>query len=477
MKKIIAILLAVCMLFASSSVYAVSEEPTTETNEEQGQPDASVTDGCHTLDAQKGILGERQLIRNSTAAFLYEYTSDTLMYSWNGDMQISPASLVKIMTALIAVQKGNLSDTVTVNAESFSSLPHDAALTSPALADGEVLTLEDLLNCMMIGSANDAAIAIAEHISGTQAAFVDEMNRYAQELGCTNTNFTNVHGIHDSAQYSTARDIARILDEAVNYDEFMKVFGAIYYTVPETNIEDEIRLLTTGNFLLTQDEMETYYDGRVTGGRTGADINDDRCIATTATKDGLNMICIIIGAKMVYEEDGYTVTSFGGFPETSDLLDYGFDGYKSVQILHEGQILKQLDVENGDCDLTIGSRTAVSTVIPSNVYLEDLNFAYSDTSNLHTAPIEKGQYVSTVRITYGNLCLAEADLYAMNSVRSLNDSFTIEVSDNSSRIVWTIILVIVSVAAVVVLLIFGLPRIRRMRYRIRKRKAQQGRRY
>ena len=336
--------------------------------------------------------------------------------------------------------------------------------------DGEILTLEDLLNCMMLNSGNDAAIAIAEHIAGTQDAFVGKMNEYAQELGCVETHFTNVHGMYDSNQYSTCRDIARIIDKAVENEYFMKLFGAIYYTVPETNKTKDIRLLTTGNFHLTQDEMETYYDGRVTGGRTGVDLNDDRCIASTASKEGLNMICIIMGAKMVYHENGYIVNSFGGYHEVSNLLDYGFDGFKSAQILYEGQILKQIEVENGECDLSVGSKKSVSTIIPSNVYLEDLNFVYSDASIVHSAPIEKGQYVCSVKITYGDLCLAEAELYAMNSVKSFEDSYYIEEKNNLASAIWIVVAVVLFVGFVLVFVIFMLPRIRYFLRRNKRRK-------
>lgn len=467
MKKILALLLIICMLFSATTAFATTE-PTEEA------PDASVTDGCHTLDAKKGILGERQLISNCSAAFMYEYTTDTLMYSWNGDMRINPSSLVKIVTAYIAINEGKLEDEVTISTASFSSLPRDAAMTG--FFDGEILTLEDLLNCMMLDSGNDAAIAIAEHIAGTQDAFVGKMNAFAEEVGCVETHFTNVHGMYDSNQYSTCRDLAKILDKTVENEYFMKLFGAINYTVPATNKCVDIRLLTTGNFHLTQDEMETYYDGRVTGGRTGVDTNDDRCLASTASKEGLDMICIVMGTKMSYDENGYTVYKFGGYREVSNLLDYGFDGYKASEILHDGQILKQIDIENGECDLTIGSRKSVSTIIPSDVYLEDLNFVYSDAATVHSAPIEKGQYISTVRITYGDLCLAEADLYAMNSVKSFEDSYYIEEKNGLGSTIWTIALVVILSVLGIVILIWALPRIRLIIRRNKRRKKQAAQR-
>lgn len=472
MKKIVCLLIILGVLTGALPVFATTGEAAADSQTEV--TDASVTEGCHTIDAQRGFLGERQLITNCTAAFLYEYSSDTLMYSWNGDMRIVPASLVKIMTALIAIDKGNLDDQITVNTASFSSLPHDAAMIRDIpLKDGEILSLEDMLNLMLLASGNDAAIVIAEHISGSQAAFVEEMNRYAAELGCKDTNFTNVHGMYDANQYSTCRDLSRILDKAMEYESFRKVFGAIYYTVDKTNMTDEIRSLTTVNFHLTSDSNETYYDGRVTGGRTGVGLNDERCIASTASKDGLDMICIIIGAKTVYDEYKYDVYSMGGYKEVSNLLDYGFDGFKAVQVLHEGQILKQMDIENGECDLTVGSKKSVLTIVPKDVYLEDLNLIYSDASVSHAAPIEKDQFVSTVRVYYGNLCLAEAELYAMNAVRTIRDSYSVIPSNPGSSWLVTVLIIVIIAVMLAGFTLFAWPRIRYKLY-VRKRKQRHG---
>lgn len=472
MKKFICYLLIFCTCFSCLTVSATGEDA--ETPAEEIVPDASVTEGCHTIEAQRGILGERQLITNCTAAFLYEYTSDTLMYSWNGDMRIVPASFVKILTALIAIEKGNLQDQVTVHTASFSSLPHDAAMIRLPLPlqDGEIFTLEDMLNLMLLASGNDAAIVIAEHISGTQAAFVEEMNRYAEALGCEDTNFTNVHGMYDANQYSTCRDIARIIDRAMEFESFRKVFGAIYYTVPATNLNPDFRLLTTVNFHLTSDADETYYDGRVTGGRTGVGLNDERCIASTASKDGLDMICIIVGSQTFYEENGYTVKSVGAFKEASSLFDHGFDGYKSVQVVHDGQVLKQLDIENGECNLTLGAKESVTTIVPKDIYLEDLNFVYSDTATSFSAPIEKDQYISSVRISYGNLCLAEVELFAMNTVKTMQDSYEIKASSTKSNWLVTLLIIITIVVIAFGLLFFAWPRIR-YAYRVRARRKQR----
>ena len=179
---------------------------------------------CYSLDATEAVLGPTELTDNADSVVIYELNSNTMMYTLNPDQLIEPASLVKIMTCLIAVEKGVLSDAVTIKAETIDSIPSDAANVS--LQADEVLTFEQLLYCMMISSANDAAAVIAEHIAGSQEQFVSMMNEYAAQLGCVNTHFTNVHGLYDVNQYSTARDLTKILAKATENELFNEFFGA-----------------------------------------------------------------------------------------------------------------------------------------------------------------------------------------------------------------------------------------------------------
>lgn len=383
---------------------------------DQNSNAAEIANSCWSIDADTALLGTEQRVKNVKAAFLYEANSQTLMYAWNADEPMYPASLVKIMTALIAVERGSLTDSVTVTESAISSVPYDAV--SAELLAGEVLSLEDLLYCLLVSSANDAAVVIAEHISGSQSAFVEEMNRYAQELGCTGTRFINAHGLHDDAQYITARDAVRILDAAMRNETFRTVFTAVNYVVAATNKSEE-RELTSGNYLMDT-ASKLYYDARVIGGRTGVTQDGRRCLAAAAENNGMLLISVVMGAESVYQEDGYSAISIGGYKETSSLLDAGFVGYKSAQILFANQTLRQCKVTDGDSDVVIGPQLSVSTVLPENVSASDLSFRYSDED--FKAPIEAGQRLSNVTIWHGNTCVAQADLYAMNSVRSVSAS-------------------------------------------------------
>lgn len=435
MKKIIAILLAALLLLSYIPVSAA--EPDT---------DASVVSGCRTLDAQVPLLGSGQLVSNTSAAMLYEANTDTLMYAHNADAQIQPASLLKIMTALIAVEKGKMDDVVTVREEVLSTLASDAVTVD--LVPDEVVSVKDLLYCMMVGSGNDAAVVLADHVMGDQQTFVGEMNRYAAELGCTATNFANVHGLHDDTQYTTVRDVTRILSHAIKNPQFVEVFNAKYYEMPQTN-KSEPRSLATQNYLINNDKVVIYYDERVTGGRTAVNNDRSRSIATTAQSNGMNLICIVFGSKSQYEKDGYTEKVFGGYTETKQLLDMGFTGYRSAQILYPEQVLQQLPVLNGDCDVSVGIQSSVSAVIADDAAaINGLSYRYANESGL-TAPIKKGQRLSSLEIWQGSVCIAQAETYAMNSVSVAGSVFGENNDRKGSVGIGTVILyVFIGIAAV-----------------------------
>ena len=141
--------------------------------------DMSVTNGSHSVEAQSSLLGNKQLIENAESVILYDIASDTMIYSWNPDQQINPGSFTKIMTLWIVAEEGKLSDVVEVSGEVIATISKDAV--SMELKTSEILTMEDLVYGMMVGSANDAAAVIADHMAGSQAAFADKMNQYAQK--------------------------------------------------------------------------------------------------------------------------------------------------------------------------------------------------------------------------------------------------------------------------------------------------------
>ena len=461
----------ICLILSLLMVFQLTVFPISA---EVSAADTAVTAGCHTINAAVPVLGTSQLVENAGSVLLYETGTDTLLYAWNADAQIYPASLVKIMTALVVIQNANLTDAVTVSQQVLSTIP-DGAVTVK-LQENEVLSVQDLLYCMMVGSANDAAAMLAEYVSGSQEAFVVQMNQCAADLGCKDTVFTDPHGL-SSEQHSTARDMGRILSAAMKDETFQAIFCAFDYTVPATNRSEE-RILESAN-LLMDPESALYYDSRVTGGRTGAGNSGERCIAVTAEAEQLQVISIVTGAKSVYRDDGYTVTTIGGYKETKTLLDSCLSGFKPAQILYANQALKQYKVSDGASDLVVGPQVSISTILPADMDQSDLIYRYSEAASGIGAPIEKGQIISNVEIWNGSVCVAQADLYAMNGVAVKQLSAEDTNGKKDTAVVPVILLVIAGVvgAAFIVLLIMRLISTLRMQSaRNRSRRNRRNRR-
>ena len=441
--------------------------------EELADADMSVTNGCRGIDGQIPMLAAAEPVNNVRSAFLYDYTNDTLIYSQNADEQFYPASLVKIMSGLILAERADLSEMITVRQDVLDTIPANSLGAN--LQAGEEISMGDLLYCAMVKSANDATAVAADHIMGSQEAFVEEMNRYAKALGCRNTNFTNVHGLHDVNQYSTARDLGRILAKAALNEVFMTFFSTVNYTVPATNLS-EPRELSSNNHLMNDDMWTLYLDSRATGGRYGTVETGEHNLAATAEKNGIKLVSIVLGSVSLFAEDGYSTIEQGCFKETSQLFDMGFKGHQSAQLFYKNQALKQYKVVNGESDVSTGVFDAVQILLPSGVTYDDLLYLYNEENTIINAPVSKGDPISTIQVWYGEVCLAEADLYALHDVNVAqvsNEQVEEEVTQSNS---YTVLILVVAIVAMLLILLFGRPIIFRIIHRRRVKKHRRNRR-
>ena len=414
--------------------------------------DLSVTQGYNSIDAQMPMLSKSDEISNLYAAFLYDYTNDALIYAENPDQKYDPASLVKIMTALIIAEKGNMEDQITVDGDLLAALPENSL--GIGLSDGEVISMQDLLYCILVKSANDAAVVAANHISGSPEAFVREMNVYAKEFGCRNTNFTNVHGLYDDQQVSTARDIARILIEATKNEIFMQAFSAIEYTVPATNLSDS-RELSTTNYMMSGESALVSRDRRVTGGRTGIMDTGERNLAITAEKNDLKLVCVVLGSLSTLSDDGYSTETYGSFSEASALLDLGYNGHQTVQIFHKNQTITQFPVANGESYVAAGLKDSVQILLPAGATCDDITYRYDDDATKLHAPVQTGDKVTTVQAWYNNICLAQADLYALHDVSVKEVVHSEQIQDETPTSAKTVLAVVAVVIVIFIVLLFG----------------------
>ena len=403
--------------------------------------DAPATNSCQTLSAGKTLAGDEVYTGTAKSVILYELESKTLVYAHNPDAMINPTGLVKLLTALIVLEEGNLEDVVTVKRSTLNTI--SAGAVSAGLKAGEEILLKDLLYCVMVSSANDAAAVMAEHIAGSQAAFVEKMNMRAATLGCVNTHFANVHGLQDDKQYSTARDMAVIVEAALMNEQFVHYFGATAYTVEQTNASASRRLTTT-NYMM--DSQSKYYDARVTGGKPAAATSSDRSMICTAQTENGRYLCVVISAKA--KMSGNSVTRYTNFDEAKTLLDIGFDGFAVQQVLGTEQPVCMYPVANGENHVVVGADQAVCALLPLGFDQAALQLRDVRITEELKAPLAAGTVVGKLQIYYHSVFIGEVDLRARHDVALVGSTIQQDVYEADDKMADGVVMVIVIVLAV-----------------------------
>ncbi len=235
------------------------------------------------------------------SAFLMDARTGAILYSYEGYPRRYPASITKVMTALLAIEYLKMDDNIVFTKEAVEGI--EAGSSSAGINAGAVLSVEDTLYALMLASANEAAAAIAQNIAGSDKAFGKLMTRRAKELGCTNTRFRNPHGLPDEKHYTTGHDMALILQQAMQYEEFRKIAGTLTYTIPASDTLTHTIELT--NHAKIMHESSEYYYKRVEGAKTGFTQAALNTLVSYAKKDGVELICVILkdyGADNSYKD-------------------------------------------------------------------------------------------------------------------------------------------------------------------------------
>lgn len=429
---------------------------------------ANVFGSCHTLQAQFALANNAAHSGTAKAALLYERNTQTLVYARNPDERINPTGLIKLLSALIVLEEGNLDDVVTVRRSTLNSVALGAV--SAGLKAGEEITLRDLLYCVMISSANDATAVMAEHVAGSQSEFVAKMNARAATAGCVNTHFTNVHGLKDDRQYSTARDLAILLDMALQNPKFCELFAVTQYILPATNLSSQRQLRTT-NYLM--DPTSKYYDERVTGGKPAAATTTDRSVICTARSGDSEYLCVIISATA--RTSGSAVTRFTNFDEASELLDLGCDEYSVQQVMGTQQPFAMYPVLGGENSVIVGPDAEAFALLPKQFDPMKLQFVDAPISERLIAPVKAGTAVGSLDIYYDSILIGKVRLLARHDVAEQGNHIQSPDDTNERHttigqfVKWGgICLLIVAVLAVMVLIVM------RHMNKINRRKRQKG---
>ncbi len=249
---------------------------------------------------------------NSTAAILMDAETGTILYEKNINDQMYPASITKLLTALIAYESSDLTEMVSFSEEAIATIPSDSSRIW--VDPGEALSMEDSIASILIASANDVSAGVAEHIAGSLDGFATLMNERAVELGCLNSNFTNAHGYHDDNHYTTAYDMALIAREFFSHELLAKYSSErILHILPSDTQPDEIWENSKNSLLETREYAYEYLVGSKTGYTSAA----NQTLISAAQKDGMTLICVVLSAESPYQ-----------FEDTVSLFDYGFNNYK-----------------------------------------------------------------------------------------------------------------------------------------------------
>lgn len=382
----------------------------------------------------------------------------------NADKRKYPASLTKIVTTMVTLNKvQNLSQTTTVSKSAIEALYGTGAQVA-GLKIGQTITIEELLYLTMVHSACDACQVLAEFVSGSVPAFVEEMNNWVKSLGCKDTNFVNPDGLHDPNHYTTPSDMAKITLAAMKNEIFNKISSTQQYKFGKLNFIHT-------NYMLDKFHV-TYYYPYAQGIKTGSTEQAGYCVITKASKGGYNYLAIVMDSPIEVLDGIKTKCSF---IDAKSLFNWAFDSLKYTTVVRKNDIAYELPVNNGkDADtVQLVVKDDVTTLVPSTLDPSNVIIEPVDPPESLDAPVTKDDFVCKANVIFGEKTIVTVDLVAAKTVElstflkilnALKKFFT-------NKIVLAVLGVIVLLA--ILYIVTFVRRLRRDKERVAKRRREQ----
>jgi D-alanyl-D-alanine carboxypeptidase (penicillin-binding protein 5/6) len=363
------------------------------------------------ISAPSGIL-----IDAETGDILYEKNAFEMMY---------PASTTKIMTAILTLENTKLQDIVTID----KTTPYTDGNRIYAI-EGETFTVEQLLHALLIESANDAAVALAKHVSGSVEEFANLMNKRAKELGAKNTNFVNPNGLPNNEHVTTAYDLSMIAKYAMTLPLFPDIVKKVRYQIPPTDKQPETRYLRSSNRFLwgVGGRNKINYKGQwvdikydiIEGIKTGYTIQAQQCLVTSAKKDGHRLIAVVLKAQ------GTNI-----YTDTRTLIDYGFDTFQFMKLTDESRSVKTVLVEGGqEGTLEVRTQKELYKAMPKDEAVPLVTESVEIPEKLR-APIHKGDVIGKLMFSSNGIVLGAVNLVAAKTIEEREGITTIFFNDQS----------------------------------------------
>ena len=405
---------------------------------------ADSTKSSSSSDSSSGeVLWPKGPGVESKSAVLMDVDSGTVLYSKKPNDKHYPASITKVMTALVALENSSLDDVVTYSADAVAQSYGGTSSISRDI--GEKMTMEESLYGMMHESANECAWAIAEHVGGTEENFVKMMNEKAKSLGCTHTHFDNPNGLPDKKHWTTALDMAKISRAAYQNPVFAKITGTKTYVIPPTNKHKDSTYLNNHHCMLNYYHTSKYLYDYCVGGKTGYTVAAKSTLVTYAKKDGRTLVCVVMCAQTPNH-----------WLDTRKLLDWGFKNFKSVKVSELSSLTQdtsKLGSTNYGADSSLISVDNSATImIPKKASESDVSVSLSKSSS------SDDSVIGLMVFKYGTKKVGTYQLKANSSDETSYPFHNLSAKDNSGSgsVIQINVFLIVIIAAIALAAAVGL---------------------
>ena len=346
---------------------------------------------------------------NCQVDLLISLDDGSVIVERNADKPYAPASLTKVMTALVVLKNTeDLNRVMTVSPLALESIAGTGSSTS-GIKSGEQMSIYNMLCALLIPSGNDAAAALAIEYGGTIDGFVKMMNDTAKEIGCQNTHFDNPHGLDTPTHKTTAKDLALMAKEALKFSAFETIVAQKTYIMPETNMNKARQLVNT-NFLINSAYV-SYYNKNVKGIKTGSTENAGKCLISYASKDGYNYLAVAMGGDY-RDSDGDGIEENQAFMDTNKMYNWAFKNLKYEVVTREGQFICSLPLNYcwDSESIRLVALNEVMALVPQGNNSESVSFEPYDVPESVDAPIKKGDKIGKAKIMFAGQQIGMADL-------------------------------------------------------------------
>ncbi len=408
-----------------------------------------------SLSAAAGYNGSEEATKGLASGIHYMVSldDDTVLFNKNETERTAPAAFVKLLAAIVAIEKwDNLDEKVDITEDSLALVKYEYGVRTVNLRPDESYTRRQLIEALMVYSANDAASVIAYTVSGSLEAFIQAMNETAQKIGMTDTKIASITGFDTEGQYTTAKDVATMIRYCCKQPVFAQTFSASSVTLPETNHNNE-RTYNADNKMRIA-AISDYYHASVSGGKMTSTSQAGECIAVTTSQDGYAYICVVMQGKLAdVDRDG--VNENTALTDAKQLISWTYSNIRYRVIASENQTVQIVSVlasRDGD-NLRLVPEKETSALVPSkasvgSVLIEPI--AETMPKKL-SAPIKKGEVICQARVMYADQEITTINLVAGDDVRL--SMFRLFMT-NLRRVMSSTAFILLELAALVVLIFY-----------------------